>query len=540
MFRSIFLLFIATAALAQHHHPSQPSRPVEKFTGGSNLHHPLSTRNAEAQKSFDQGLALLYGFNHHEAMRAFERAAKHDPQLAMAYWGIALVNGLNYNAPEFPDGLAIARQSLKKAQELSVHASAAERAYIAALGQRYSSEDSPEKREAAYAEAMRAVMESHPDDLDAATLYAESMMNQTPWQLWSKDGKPGPNTERVIAVLETVLRRNPHHIGANHYYIHAVEASLDPHRALAAADRLRNLKLSAGHLVHMPAHIYWRTGDYVSAADVNVLAADADRAYIAQSDRKSGFYAMLYYSHNIHFQALADAQAGRYQPAIVAAKKLTAHVSPALKEMPMVEGFLPVQTYVLARFGKWDEVLKLPEPDASLALHHNTWRWARGMAFAAKKQIQAADRELQMLRVARGKIPADVMVDKNPLTTILEVAENMLAGNIARAKGENDQAVKHYQTAASLHDSFNYIEPPEWPFSTREPLGAMLIAQGRAAEAEAVFRKDLQHNPRSGRALFGLMESLKAQNKREAARLVEMEFQDAWKDADIKLSLNDL
>jgi tetratricopeptide (TPR) repeat protein len=509
--------------------------------GLGDTHHAVSTSNAEAQKFFDHGLALLYGFNHDEAVKAFRRAANLDPNLAMAHWGIALVNGANYNAPEFPELLRIAKENLKKAQALAPKASAREQAYIAALAKRYDDAiPDPMQREKNYSDAMRRVMERYPDDLDAATLYAESLMNLSPWQLWTKDGKPGPNTERITEVLGSVLRRNPTHIGANHYYIHAVEASSNPERALAAANRLRDLKLSAGHLVHMPAHIYLRTGDYVAAADVNVVAADVDRRYLTSIGAKPSIYSMLYYPHNLHFQALADAIAGRYTRARKAAEALVAHVQPAFKEMPMVEAFLPVKTYVLVRFGKWDEIMNLPEPDRSLHFHHGMWQWARGMALSTKGDVAAAQREYDSLRTARAKIPAHAMVDKNSVVTVLEVAEHMLAARIAGAGKDYASAQWHYETAAQIHDNFNYIEPPEWPFPVRESLGAMLLKAGRPQDAEKAFREDLVRFPRNGRSLFGLVESLKAQGKADAARLVDLEYKDAWKYADTQLHVDQL
>lgn len=321
MFRFVlaFCLTLGPVAYGQHQHESMTKMPVEMYTGLGGVHHPVSTKNAEAQKYFDQGLALLYGFNHEEAAKAFSEAARLDPNLAITHWGVALVNGQNYNAPEFPELLKIAKSELATARSLSAKASPSEQALIAALSNRYDdSIGDSAAREKAYSDTMGEVSARFPDDLDIATLYAESLMNLTPWELWTKDGKPGPNTEKIIAILESVLRRNPEHTGANHYYIHAVEASGDPARGIAAADRLRDLKLSAGHLVHMPGHIYLRTGDYNSAADVNVAAANADMSYIEHSGTKPGIYSMMYYSHNIHFLALSAAMAGRYQDALAA------------------------------------------------------------------------------------------------------------------------------------------------------------------------------------------------------------------------------
>jgi tetratricopeptide (TPR) repeat protein len=515
--------------------------PVEMYTGLGGVHHPVSTQNAQAQKYFDQGLALLYGFNHEEAAKAFVAAYKLDPNLAIAHWGVALVNGQNYNAPEFPELVKVAKSELATAQSMSSKASPGEQALIAALAKRYDdSIGDAAVREKAYSDAMGEVSAKFPDDLDVATLYAESLMNQTPWQLWSKDGKPGPNTEKVIAILESVLRRNPQHIGANHYYIHAVEASPNPERGIASANRLRDLKLSAGHLVHMPGHIYLRTGDYPAAADVNVAAANADMSYIQHSGIKPGIYSMMYYSHNLHFLALSDVMAGRYASARAAADKLAAHAGPAVKDMPMVEMFMPVKTYVQVRFGKWDELLAAKEPDKGMRLHNAMWHWGRGMAYAAKGNYDAAEKEQTALDEARASAPKEAVVDKTPLTDVLGVASHVLAARIAGGKGDIDAASKHYDEAAALHDSFRYIEPPEWPFPVREAHGAMLLRAGKAAEAEKLFRADLERFPRNGRSLFGLAESLKAQGNNDSARLIEMQFRDSWKQADTKLSKENL
>ncbi|HUR37826.1 MAG TPA: hypothetical protein VM009_08415 [Terriglobales bacterium] len=539
MVRFFFTILLVTGIAAAQHQQHAPKGakpvPVAMYTGLGPIHHPVSTSNPQAQKYFDQGLALLYGFNHDEAAKAFQQSAKLDPNLAMAYWGVALVNGMNYNAPEFPNALNVARENLKKAEAVSAKASPAERAYIAALTKRYGDDSPAPQREASYSEAMKSVMESNIDDLDAATLYAETLMNLSPWQLWSKDGKPGPNTERVIAILESVLRRNPNHTGANHYYIHAVEASEHPERALKSADRLRDLKLSAGHLVHMPAHVYLRTGDYAQAADINVVAADADRAYIVRSGVKAGLYPLFYYSHNIHFQALADAMAGRYASAKRAADLLVKHVAPAIKDLPPVELFMPTPTYVAVRFGKWDDVLKQPEPDKAHRIHHASWQWGQGMAHVAKGDLKAAEANLDALESEVESAPADAMVDKNSLKTVFGLASHYLTARIAEAKKDYPNAEKHYQMAADIHDAFNYIEPPEWPFPVYEAIGNMKLAAGDAAGAEKAFRSDLRRNSRNGRSLYGLMQSLKAQKKDEAAQLVSIEFKEAWKKADTQL-----
>jgi tetratricopeptide (TPR) repeat protein len=537
---AVCLLF-SPIAFFQHQHDGSATVPVEMYTGLGGVHHPVSTQNAQAQKHFDEGLALLYGFNHEEAAKAFGGAAKLDPNLAIAHWGVALVNGQNYNAPEFPELVKIAKAELASAQSLSAKASPSEQALIAALSRRYDgSIGDAAAREKAYSVAMGEVSARFPDDLDIATLYAESLMNLNPWQLWANDGKPGPNTEKIIAVLESVLRRDPQHIGANHYYIHALEASNNPERALASANRLRDLHLSAGHLVHMPGHIYMRVGDYNSAAEVNVEAANVDWSYIEHHGIKPGIYSMGYYSHNLHFLALAASMAGRYADARAAADKLFSHVEPGLKEMPMLESFLPVRTYVQVRFARWNEVLALPEPDKSLRLSHAIWHWGRGMAYVAKGNLTAAEGEQKSVDEERAQAPPDAMVDKNSVATILSVANHMLAARIAGEKKDWATAEKHYSEAATIHDGFNYTEPPEWPFPVRESHGAMLLRAGRAADAEKLFRADLERFPRSGRSLFGLVASLRAQGNLDAARLVEMEFTDAWKQADTKLTVEGL
>jgi hypothetical protein len=290
----------------------------------------------------------------------------------------------------------------------------------------------------------------------------------------------------------------------------------------------------------MPGHIYYRTGDYVSAADVNVAASDADLNYLKSTGEKPGIYSMMYYSHNLHFLALSDAMAGRYATARSAADRLYDHVAPAVKGMPMVEAFMPVKTYILVRFGRWDDMLAMPQPDQSLHLQSAMWHWGRGMAFVAKGNISSAEQEQKAVDQARAAAPKEAMVDKNSLQTVLTVASDMLGARIAGEKKDWATADKLYAEAAQLHDGFNYIEPPEWPFPVRESQGAMLLRAGRPQDAEKAFRADLDKFPRNGRSLFGLVASLKAQNKNEAARLIEMEFNDAWKQADTPLKVEEL
>jgi hypothetical protein len=538
----LLLLSTPTAIFGQHQHPATETKPATLMSGLGQHHHPVSTRHADAQQFFDQGMVLGFAFNHDEAIRSFQRAAELDPQLAIAYWGIAWATGPNYNLDVDPAREQAAYEAIQKARSLASKASENERAYIEAMAKRYSNDPKADLRKLAvdYKNAMREVAQRYPDDLDAATLYAESMMNLHPWQLWTPDGKPGEDTKEIVAVLESVLRRDPNHIGANHYYIHAVEASPNPERALPSAARLEKLAPAAGHLVHMPAHIYNRTGDYMAAARSNEQGAEADRAYISSSGAQ-GVYPMMYYSHNLHFLAYATGMAGQFAEAKQAADQLEAHVGPLVKEMPMLEGFMTMSPFVLARFHRWDEILKRPEPDSAMPIRALAWRYARALAYAATGQIEKAEAERNSFAAAVKLVPAEAMFGPlNSATSVLNVAANVLDGKIALAKGDKRAAIDLLRNAVEAQDALNYDEPPAWYYPVRESLGGALLLNGDEAEAEKVFRADLDKNPRNGRSLFGLAASLKAQGKTYAAQLVHREFEVAWKNADTQLRAEDL
>lgn len=537
---AFLLLLVPVAVCGQHQHPASEVKPIELETGLGDVHHPVSTGNREAQKFFDQGLAYIYAFNHEEAVRSFKRAAELDPQLAMARWGIALALGSNYNLQADAPQLKEAYANVRLALVLAAKASAPERAYIEALAKRYSDDPQADvqKLAADYKKAMGKLVRSYPDDLDAATLYAESMMNLRPWKLWA-NGKPAAGTEEIVATLESVLRRNPSHTGANHYYIHAVEASPNPERALSSAMRLGRLAPSAGHLVHMPSHIYIRTGDYTEAAKSNVDAIVADRAYIEKSG-KGGVYPAMYFNHNLHFLASASAMNGRYRDALKAARELEANVRPHVKAMPMLEMFMPYATVVHVRFQKWDEILKEPEPERGLKITSAFWRFARGMAYASREQVAEAEGELKGLREIAGGIPVDAPLGNSTARGVLAVAEYLLAGKIAQARGDQKAAVELIGKGVAAEDAVSYNEPPDWDLPVREWLGGVLIATGDHAQAEKVFEAELKLHPRNGRALFGLSESLKRQGKLSAARAVERDFDKAWSEADTKLTARDL
>jgi pimeloyl-ACP methyl ester carboxylesterase/tetratricopeptide (TPR) repeat protein len=537
----IITLLITSLAFAQHPHAAPNEKPAALVEGMGNVHHPVTTTNAEAQRFFDQGLAYLYAFNHDEAARAFRRAADLDPQLAMAHWGIALALGSNYNLQADAPQLKAAYASLQTALRLAANASEHERAYINALSKRYSGDPKADVHRLAvdYKNAMAELVKHYPDDLDAATLYAESLMNLRPWKLWTPDGQPAEGTAEIVATLESVLRRDPQHTGANHYYIHAVEASPNPERALPSAARLERLAPAAGHLVHMPSHIYVRTGDYEAAAKSNADAIVADRAYFKASGAQ-GVYPMMYGNHNVHFLASANAMSGRYADAIKAARELEAGVKPHLKMMPMLEMFAPYATVTLVRFHRWDEVLRLPEPERELKITGAMWRFARGMAYAASRQTANAEAEQKALRELIEAVPADAPFGNSTARGVLAVAEHLLAGRIAFARGDKARGIEMLKKAVEAEDALSYNEPADWDLPVREWLGGALLAGGDAVTAEAVFRAELSKHPRNGRALFGLLESLKRQGKTSATRMVQREFDRAWAQAGTKLSADAL
>ena len=538
----VILLLLPVTAFSQHGHaPAKEPAPPVLTTGLGDISHPVSTTNAEAQKFFNQGLAYIYAFNHEEAVRSFKQAAKLDPQLAMAYWGAALALGSNYNVQADGPALVEAYTNLQKAVELAPKASEPERAYIEALSKRYSADLQVDKNKLAvdYKNAMGELAKRYPDDLDAATLYAESMMNLRPWKLWSRDGNPAPETLEIVSVLEGVLRRNPNHTGANHYYIHAVEASNNAERALPSAARLGKVAPKAGHLVHMPSHVYVRTGDYQEAAQSNVDAIAADREYITKTGAQ-GLYTMMYYNHNIHFLAAASAMKGRYADSIKAARELEANIKPHVKAMPMLEMFMPYPKIALVRFARWDEVLNEPQPEPELKITTAYWHFARGSAFAAKNDLAKADAELSALQAIAKALPADTPLGNNVAANILKLADLALAGKIAYARGDKQAAFALLNKAVAAEDATSYNEPSDWDLPVREFLGGALLASGDYATAESVFRAEIQRRPRNGRALFGLAESLRKQGKNSSAQMVQQEFERSWQTADTKLSVEGL
>jgi tetratricopeptide (TPR) repeat protein len=508
------------------------------FDGLGSLHHPVTTKNNStlAQRFFDQGLTFVYAFNHDEAAGSFEQAAHLDPDMAMAYWGIALSLGPNINLPEDSERGQMAYAAISKAKSLEGNASAAERGYIDALAQRYAADGKmSDSLQLAYANAMREVARQNPDDPDAGALFAESMMDLHPWGLWTLDGKPVDGTPEIVTTLEGVMAKYPDHLGANHYYIHAVEASPDPGRALASAQRLPKLAPAAGHIVHMPAHIYFRTGDYDASAAANEAAIKADKVYLRERNPK-GVYPMIYVSHNIQFLWASYMMEGNSRGAFRASRELDQAVPLAMvRQMPMAEFMSPTRYFTEARFSNWDAILKEPAPPADLTFTTGVWHYVRGLALAAKNRPDDALAEKKKIDAIIVATPADRIVGFNTADKLLAMGSATLAGEIESAKGQHDGAINYFKEAVAIQDALNYEEPPPWYYPVRETLGMELLAAGKPADAEQVFRDDLKQNPENGWSLNGLALCLHARNASDEAASVDARLKAAWAHADVKL-----
>jgi len=499
----------------------------------------VTTRSARAQLFVNQGLNLAYGFNHAEAGRAFAEAARLDPSCAMAYWGQALVLGPNINAAMATEDEPKAYELAQKAVAKAAGATPRERDYINALAKRYTGKaEDRQAADRAFADAMQAVHKKYPTDQDAATIYAESLMDLRPWNYWTRDGLPAEGTPDAIKAIEGVMARNPNHPGALHYWIHLWEP-VAPERAEKEADRLLPLMPGAGHIVHMPGHIYMRVGRYNDAVKANIQAVAADEDYIAQCHAQ-GMYPLGYYPHNIHFIWYGSSMSGQSSLAIASARKVAASIpKDALQAVPQVQGFLVVPYYALVRFGRWDEMLAEPKPSYESIYTLGVWHYARGMAYAGKGQLDEAGQELEALQKivsdpALAKLPASSTI--NPPDAILRVAPEALAGEIAARRKDYDRALLHLERAVRFQDALAYVEPPDWHYPMRQSLGAVLLEAGRPVEAEAVYWDDLRRNRDNGWSLFGLIKALEAQGKKDQAAAVQKRFDKAWSAADVKLT----
>ena len=529
MRRFVVCLFSAAAALAQHHEMKPPEeKPVSLYKGLGNWRHPIATRNPEAQNYFDQGLALLYGFNRYEALRSFRKASELDPKAAMPYWGMAMSTGPYVNMGSEGDGDLDSKAACVAAANgmKIVDAPAHERAYVEAANARC-----PEYKPDAYIAAMKSVMERYPDDLDAAVLYAESLMVPVRWRWYSSDGKPNTGVTEAEHMLESVLRRWPSHPGANHYYIHAVESSPNPERAIPSAQQLMGVVPWAGHMVHMPGHIWLVTGDYEMAAAVNERASTVDREYFAATNVVGAYNG--YYAHNLHFIAYARSMQGRKAETLKAAKDLADSMAPMADAMPeMADAFIAMTILVQTRVQAWDEVLQIAAPGEKLLASSAIWRYARTMAMLAKSDRAGARKEREAFEAARKKIPADrAWGTLNKCGDLMAMVEEIIA---ARMDGD---AIAHWQKAVAMQDALIYDEPPAWNYPLRESLGAALVQAGRAAEGEKVFREGLRRSPRNGWMLFGLIEAMKAQGRSDGLDELQREWGAAWGTKGIKQEL---
>ena len=545
---------IAVAALAAgpafaqepgHQHQHQSGMPTTAADGSGvplydnlgGLSHKVTTASAAAQRYFDQGLRLTYAFNHYEAIASYTAGTREDSTCAMCWWGIAYAMGPNINAPMDTSVYRPAYAAIQKAVQLAAGATPYERDLIAAMAERYGPEPvaSRVSLDSAYARAMKAVARKYPADPEAQTLYAEALMDLTPWNYWENRGtKPRPGTLETIATLERTIERVPNHAGACHFYIHIVEASTTPERALPCADRLARLMPGAGHLVHMPSHIYMRTGRYDLVAEHNHDAVAEDQSYI-QDRKPAGFYKYTYYPHNWHMLWAGLIQLGRGAEAIDASRELVKVVPvDVVATVPPLEYFFPAPYWTLVRFGKYDELLAEPAPAASLKYTTGMWHYARGIALAARDRPVEAQAELDSVVAITAATPPDAPAGINLQKTLLSLAERHLAGRLALARGDTAAAIGTLQQAVEHEDKLLYDEPPAWYHPIRQELAGVHLATGHAKVAEKLYREDLVHNPNNGWSLYGLARSLEAQKKTAEAAKVDAQYRKIWDKADVK------
>lgn len=512
------------------------------FNNLGTLHFPITTDSDLAQKYFDQGIILAYGFNHEEAFRSFEESARLDSNCAMAYWGMAYVLGPNINLPMDAGVVHTAYEAIQKAISLLDDESKKEKDFVMSLSERYSAEAMEDRTplDQAYSDAMRNLMNKYPDDLNAATMFAESIMDLHPWDYWLKDGTAQPWTPELLSVLESVIEKNPEHHGANHLYIHAVEASKNPHRGLASADKLRFLAPGAGHLVHMPAHIYIRTGKYHEGTLANIRAVKSDEAYINQCNQQ-GFYPLSYYPHNYHFLWATATLEGDSKTAIDAALKTSQKPPDSLMSVcgyETLQHFAAIPLYAYVTFGKWNDILKYEKPKQDRPYIVAVWHYARAMAFIATNNLAEAENEIISLDSFRNNEAIDNLLiwGFNSAGLLVDIASETAKGELEAKKKNYSEAIAHLKKAVDYEYTLMYDEPPTWFYPCRQNLGAVLIEAGKYAEAEKVYRENLAEIPDNGWGLFGLHHALLKQGKTEEAAEVKNRFIEAWKHADIMLA----
>jgi len=535
------LAVLAALIIAALPVPAEPAKPEVKLFEGLGKHtRTVATANRDAQKYFNQGLNFMFAFNHAEAIRAFRQAAELDPNCAMAYWGVSLASGINYNNPTFPPEQAkAASDALQKSRDKAKGESEANQALIEALSARYADPLPKDTKplEKAYSNAMKAAWERFDKDPDVGALYAESLMNLRPWELWTADGKPQPETPAILETLEVVMKLDPDHPLANHLYIHALEASPTPEKADEAANRLRGAQPALGHLLHMPSHIDIRRGRWQEAVEANALAIEADRKY-QRAVPEQGFYRM-YMAHNYHMLSFAAMMQGESKRAIETIRAMTADVPKAWIEVKenaaIADGFLAMPLEALKRFGRWDDILKSPEPPAIFPIARAMWQYDRGVALAGKGKVADARDAQKSFREAAKRVPAEAIFGNNKASDLLAIADDMLEGEILLRDNKSKDAIASLERAVKKEDGLRYSEPPEWTVPVRHALGAALLRDGQAAAAERVYREDLRRWPENGWSLHGLASSLTALGKPEDAARVKQRFESAWKRADVKI-----
>jgi tetratricopeptide (TPR) repeat protein len=545
----VLVIFSVTHSIARIHDsraleadPTKATLPIApKLDGLGDYQFKVTTNNPASQLFFNQGLNLTYAFNHSEALRAFQEAVRLDKNNAMAYWGWALVLGPNLNLPMIPSVAPQAYEAIQKAVKLKHAVSKKERAFIESLAKRYSATQVEDRAplDRAYAEAMQALVHRYPDDLDAATLYAASLMNLSPWDYWNLDGSPKGNTTKILDTLQSVVDREPRHAGALHYYIHTVEAR-HPKRGEKHADMLGGLMPGAGHLVHMPSHIYMRVGRFADSYEANRRATEADESYITQC-RAQGIYPLNYYPHNIHFMAWSAMVLGRPDEALVAARKIVEKVPNELSSNKNVwalyETFLSQPTFVMVRFGMWEKMLSEPRPDADSRFMIGIWHYGRALAFIHTGRLDEARQELAPLVEARKAMSQiEHYIGFGAAKVLLTIAEEIVRGEMNHAEGSTFEGLAHLERAVRLEDGLRYNEPPDWYFPVRQFLGAMLLDAGRPNEAEVVYAADLRKNPENGYSLYGLFTALTEQGKNNDATAVKNRFDKAWAGSTHKLT----
>ena len=532
----LFILFVFIGC------STETDKQAPLFTDLGTLEYPITTDSELAQKYFNQGLILTYGFNHEEAFRSFEEVARLDTNCAMAYWGMAYVLGPNINLPMDAGVVSTAYEAIQKAINLLDNETQKEKDFVIALSKRYSDEIMEDRTplDQAYSDAMREFVKKYPDDLDAATMFAESIMDLHPWDYWQKDGTMQPWTNEILSTLEGVMKVNPDHHGANHLYIHAVEASKTPESGIASANKLRFLAPGAGHLVHMPAHIYIRTGRYHEGSLANIRAVKSDEEYINQCNQQ-GFYPLAYYPHNYHFLWATATLEGDSKTAIDAAIKTSQKPPDSLLNVcgyQTLQHFAVIPLYAYVTFGKWDEILNYPEPQDERPYMKSVWHYARAMAFIAKDDLVNAENECAVIETMRSdKNIEDLSIwGINSAGTLIKIAYEVASGELAAKKKDYPLAIQHLKTAVDLEYTLRYDEPPTWFYPCSQNLGAVLIEAGKYEEAEKVYKKNLEEIENNGWGLFGLHQALLKQNKIEEAREVEKRFNEAWKYSDIELT----